>query len=457
MDTFAQFVKDKYKVHMLLDNMPAAQPKIKINEMERYSIGFELGYVSGKTVYLNNHISIAVRYTESDENVDGVQQYRVVGFEVKPSSVDYEEKKPTDVGCVGAPLVISPHGNTTKSITWSYSVTFVPDTTPWATRWERYFAPVDTQIHWFSIVNSILIILFLSGLVAMILIRTLHADLRRYSQQLEAQDDIDEKGWKLVYGDVFRTPKHPMLLSVLSGFGVQVLCTAVLLLIFAVLGLLSPANRGSLLTGLLVLVVLMGATAGYAGTRVYKMFKGTAWKRQTLFNALLIPGIIIAIFFIINLFVWAARSTAAVPFMTLLGLFGMWLGVSVPLVFVGSFLGYKKEAIAHPIGINPIPRMIPSRVWYMHPVVHILMGGILPFGAVFIELFFVLGAIWGQKLHYIFTFFFIVLIILLITCAEIAVVMCYFQLCSEVLCHFIYLFILILILLRIIIGGGVLS
>ena len=60
------------------------------------------------------------------------------------------------------------------------------------------------------------------------------------------------------------------------------------------------------------------------------------------------------------------------------------------------------------------------------------MGGILPFGAVFIELFFILSAIWGEQYYYLFGFLFLVFLILVITSAEISVVMCYFQLCAEV-------------------------
>jgi len=59
------------------------------------------------------------------------------------------------------------------------------------------------------------------------------------------------------------------------------------------------------------------------------------------------------------------------------------------------------------------------------------MGGILPFGAVFIELFFILSSIWQHQFYYMFGFLFLVFLILIVTCAEITIVLCYFQLCSE--------------------------
>jgi transmembrane 9 superfamily protein 2/4 len=67
----------------------------------------------------------------------------------------------------------------------------------------------------------------------------------------------------------------------------------------------------------------------------------------------------------------------------------------------------------------------------MQPVFSVLIGGILPFGAVFIELFFILTSIWLHQFYYIFGFLFIVFVILIVTCAEITIVLCYFQLCSE--------------------------
>ena len=72
----------------------------------------------------------------------------------------------------------------------------------------------------------------------------------------------------------------------------------------------------------------------------------------------------------------------------------LWFGISVPLVFLGSYFGYRRKNVEFPVRINQIPRQVPEQVWYMQPAFSIIVGGVLPFGAVFIELFFILSSIW---------------------------------------------------------------
>ena len=76
-----------------------------------------------------------------------------------------------------------------------------------------------------------------------------------------------------VHGDVFRAPAAASLLSVYAGTGAQLLAMAGVTMVFAVLGFLSPANRGGLMTAMLLLFVFMGLFAGYSSARLYKSFK----------------------------------------------------------------------------------------------------------------------------------------------------------------------------------------
>lgn len=54
--------------------------------------------------------------------------------------------------------------------------------------------------------------------------------------QAGPKDDLDESGWKMVSGDVFRCPKDAVLLCVQVGSGVQIISSATLTLVFAALG-----------------------------------------------------------------------------------------------------------------------------------------------------------------------------------------------------------------------------
>src|SRR5262245_11681260 len=96
-------------------------------------------------------------------------------------------------------------------------------------------------------------------MVAMILMRTLRRDVMAYNAQAQSEEEqAEETGWKLIHGEVFRPPSWGGVFSVLIGTGVQVFTMTLLTLIFAVLGFLSPANRGGLMTALLLLFVFMG-------------------------------------------------------------------------------------------------------------------------------------------------------------------------------------------------------
>ena len=53
----------------------------------------------------------------------------------------------------------------------------------------------------------------------------------------------------------------------------------------AMLGFLSPANRGGLLTATLLTFVLMGVPAGYSSAFLHKSLKGTDWKKNIVLTS----------------------------------------------------------------------------------------------------------------------------------------------------------------------------
>lgn len=60
------------------------------------------------------------------------------------------------------------------------------------------------QIHWFSIINSCVTVLLLTGFLTTILLRVLKNDFLKYTRDEEGGDAEDETGWKYLHGDVFR-------------------------------------------------------------------------------------------------------------------------------------------------------------------------------------------------------------------------------------------------------------
>ncbi|XP_076392781.1 transmembrane 9 superfamily protein member 2 isoform X3 [Megachile rotundata] len=453
-----------YQHHWIVDNMPVTWCYQLEDEQQYCSTGFPMGcysresrsqqdscsisgaYNKAKTYYLFNHVDLTITY-HSGANEEWGSAFkenggRIIAVKVVPRSIDHSKiDHGKTLNCDSKIPLEIPHdplpNGKELTVKYTYSVTFMEtNKVKWSSRWDYILESMPhTNIQWFSILNSLIIVLFLSGMVAMIMLRTLHKDIARYNQacfQIESGEDAQEEfGWKLVHGDVFRPPRKGMLLSVLLGSGVQVFCMTLVTLAFACLGFLSPANRGALMTCAMVLYVCLGVTAGYVSARIYKSFGGEKWKSNVLLTSMLSPGIVFSLFFIMNLIFWANGSSAAVPFSTLIALLALWFGVSFPLTFVGAYIGFRKRPLEHPVRTNQIPRQIPEQSFYTQPIPGVIMGGVLPFGCIFIQLFFILNSLWSSQVYYMFGFLFLVFLILVITCSETTILLCYFHLCAE--------------------------
>jgi len=324
----------------------------------------------------------------------------------------------------------------TSKVTFTYSVNWYPTDIPFENRFDKYldYNFFEHQIHWFSIFNSFMMVIFLTGLVSMILMRTLKKDYAKYAKDDDLEDERDvgeESGWKQVHGDVFRPPQHLVLFSALIGTGHQLAVLVFAVIFFAFLNTMYE-DRGTIVTAFVVCYAFTSFIAGYGGGGFYARNDGKHWIQTMLVTALFFPTVSFAVVFFLNMVSWSYDSLATIPFFTLLALFFIWAFVSFPLTLLGTVVGRNWNGKAdNPCRVNPVPRQIPEKKWYLHPLMHIALGGILPFGSIFIEMYFIFTSFWHHKYYYVYGFMLLVYIILIIVSICVTIVSTYFLLNSE--------------------------
>jgi len=457
-----RLIERQYRVQLQLDSLPVLMRSAELNYAVRgYPVGFRAMGSSGSVpqtkkkrkrfddgmdVFLYNHLKFAITYHEDPEMFEGI---RITGFDVHPVSITHTipdstssiSESTTDIStCTGMGVendqssYLSLSNGNSIDVVYSYDVAWIEnENLLWADRWDVYLvgAP-DDDIHYYSIINSLMIVLFMTGAIATIMIRTLRKDIAGYNEMQTLEEAQEETGWKLVHGDVFRPPQFsPMLLSVMVGTGAQIGVAFGLTMILSMLNITNSMRKGQILTSMIFLYVLCGSIAGYTSARVYKFTGSTNWKLNTIATATGLPALFVGMFTVLNIFLSFAGAATAVSFLTILVLFLLWVTISAPMVFVGAFIGLKASTIEVPTKTKQIARVIPEAPWHMNSGITILMGGVLPFGSVCIELAFIMSALWLHQIYYVMGFLLAVLLILAATCAQVSIVLCYLQLCAE--------------------------
>lgn len=210
-----EIVRDGYVAEWIVDNMPGATSFVTTDKSRKYyAAGFKMGYedfdpATGKPrFYINNHVTLVIRY-RSAPGRDGEHGKKVVvGFEVYTKSIEADNRDkngiPKDLQNSenGLELRIQPNitdlqsryadssyvpdeesidDDATLTIPYTYSVYFREDDhVEWQNRWDMYFVNQEdsSKIHWIAIINSLLISAILTAAVAVIFTRTVRGDIK---------------------------------------------------------------------------------------------------------------------------------------------------------------------------------------------------------------------------------------------------------------------------------------
>ena len=161
-------IREDYSLNWLVDGLPAAELK---QDTSSGQIFYEIGFDLGREGALNNHYDIVLRYHKR-----GPDTFRVVGVLVWASSISRTGTSSSNPSCVrGGTLTLDE--NKDNKFYYTYSVEWEESPTPWATRWDNYLHVFDPRIHTFSLINSIVMVVFLCALVSSILVRSVNRDV----------------------------------------------------------------------------------------------------------------------------------------------------------------------------------------------------------------------------------------------------------------------------------------
>ena len=314
--------------------------------------------------------------------------------------------------------------NSIESTQFYYSISWTTTDKPFTERFNSYLDPgfFENNIHWFSIINSFVMVILLCALVLVLLYRTISNDYERYNiQEIEANDFVEAKGWKQVAGEVFKAPDFLPLFTtgVCTGYHL-----AYVILIGIISSLLHPmyTERGSSSYYLLIEYALLGIISGFQCGSIYTQYKGKRLFGTALLASIAFPGIICSISMILNLIAWIYSSSASIPLISIIQIAALLLFVYLPLFLSGLLIGRRYQ----------LKRPSNSRINSIKsPLLLVFIGGLLPFSSIYVEVYYVFSSFWNYKFYYVYGFALISFLLFILSVACVAIVATYSTLNSE--------------------------
>ncbi|KAK4286346.1 hypothetical protein QN277_002911 [Acacia crassicarpa] len=347
----------------------------------------------------------------------------------------YNGNQIIEINAFGDPnLAVDITDNVGVDVKFTYSVIWNTTSAHFENRMGRYsrtsLLPVYQKVHWFSFVNSIVIIFLLMGLLTVLYMRHLKSDLKRFSTV--THEDDKEVGWRYIHGDAFRQPPNSPLFFAVLGTGTQLLILVCTLLFLACIGTLYPYNRGGLPNHLVLLYVLSSIIAGYSASSFHAQFAQNGWEKSVILSGLLYTGPVFVTASILNIIGLSYGATAALPLGSIAVIIILFIFLVTPLLALGGVLGYRfRSEFQVPSTTKRHPREIQWLAWYRRTPCLMFIGGLVPFGAVVLQLHQLYASMWGYKIYTLPSMLFVTFITVILITALVNIGLTYIQISVE--------------------------
>ena len=439
---FKRLIDRNYFTNWYVDKLPAGliyynydKKSTKVN----YFYGIPIGRKHKDKYIIYNHLHFRISLNKISD-----KKYNIVGLSILPILIKQNDETKAECekeydkefifrNMIKEQQILADEDN--QTILFTYDIIFEYSNITFVSRWD-YYKNTNTPIHWAGIIISIFILLFLTGIIAILLKKNIRKDINNYNYQIVQIEDIDnisnftQNNWKQVSGDVFRLPRvHKILLSSIIGTGFQLFLLLYIIFILGSIGFLEPEKRTNFLSLIIIFYIIMGLTGGYISAKFYKTMNGHDWLKMSLLTSILFPGTLFIGYVLINIILTIEKSTAAISISKLAYLFFLWIFCTLPLILIGSFLGMKSQKTKLPCKVNAVPRIIPEKPWYLHYRYLSCFTGLLCFITILIEFNYILSALWKHEYHFFASFLWVSYVLFVIVTMEVSVIVVFWNLC----------------------------
>lgn len=289
-----------------------------------------------------------------------------------------------------------------------------------------------------SIQNKIILQLIVQLTILLIIIYLIYnqmmADFEISNQTLIDFDEFEQKtkdkGWKMLHGDIFRSPDHTTMFSILTSSGSHFFHTLFFTLILCSFYNLTSGIekvKDSLFNTFLIAFILTSFMSGFTATTMSYAFAIRQWLRLVLGGVYMFPFVAEVLILFANFFKNKDISFLSLLFFILI----LLLPVSFIATLGGVFANRKKLFSKNPCQVALVPRQLPKLPWYLSDFFVCLLIGLFITFSFSSQLFFILQSVFLDQVfnHYFSFFVSFVLICLLSVCSVVVAV--YFRLQEE--------------------------
>lgn len=383
--------------------------------------------------------------------------------------IGHDGKHVTEVIITPSGLVKVDPSKGNEAVPLTYSVKWFKSALGYSER-SKYYQDksfFEHKVHRYATVNSVVLGAFLVCIVLAITSRLTGGDSSSSSSSSSRSKDVDplldlesqthasgsssvlsesDDAWRKLSGDVTRGAESLGLFCALIGAGAHLLSVlAVVLVIFAIYyASSSVVSSSEYVAGrCLVWYTILSTVNGFFSGRYYYSAGGKTWMRAGLVTAALFPMLVGLLWTLSSLAAWGSDAAVGASFVAWTEGGILWVLCILPLTYLGIVVG-RSVAINSPsngaaggVGSgmaqkrNALPSIIPPKRWYERAPCVFFAGGVLPFGSVAVELYFLFTALWNYKMYYTFAYALAALASFVVVVGCVAILAVYLTLCAE--------------------------